>query len=558
MRTNLLFTLSAALGAAAIAWTGAAFISTQPLGLAVTAVIGMAFALGLVELVLYRRETRALGVAIASAPDDVALPAWLGGLPPALQQPVQQRIQGERVGLPAPVITPYLVGLLVLLGLLGTFIGMVDTLRGAVLALQGSTELAAIREGLAAPIQGLSMAFGTSVAGIAASAMLGLNATLSRRERVLVTRVLDRRVAGPWQQHSLAYHRQQTYRALQEQAGTLPRLVERLDSTAAALEQSSERLASQLQQQQQQFLDSSAQQLRTLADAVQRSLQDSLAASGRAAMDALEPVAARTLAGLEAQALGVQQQLLSASESQLHNTAAQVTAMGSALEKQLSALSQQTLEQLSSLEATAAGHLAQLSQAMEAPLRGVIEAAAETPRTAAEVMGTLRDELSNALQRDTALLNERRQIMAELATLTGTLQAATEAQQGAVEELVQLSTERLGETCRRFDETLAAQAQRLTRITAEAAGSSAELASLGDAFGHGVALYSESNQALMTALERIEGALDGATQRSDEQMGYYVAQAREIIDQSMLSQREIIEELRRLGETGELLAAEAG
>ena len=96
--------------------------------------------------------------------------------------------------------------------------------------------------------------------------------------------------------------------------------------------------------------------------------------------------------------------------------------------------------------------------------------------------------------------------------------------------------------------------QPVFSIMADAAGSSAELASLGDAFGHGVELYSESNQALMTTLTRIEGALDGATQRSDEQLGYYVAQAREIIDQSMLSQREIIDDLRRLGETSNLRA----
>jgi hypothetical protein len=51
--------------------------------------------------------------------------------------------------------------------------------------------------------------------------------------------------------------------------------------------------------------------------------------------------------------------------------------------------------------------------------------------------------------------------------------------------------------------------------------------------------------------------MEKSTERSDEQMSYYVAQAREIIDQSMLSQREIIEELRRLGQTGDLFAAEA-
>src|SRR3546814_4133357 len=66
-----------------------------------------------------------------------------------------------------PVLTPYLVGLLVLLGMLGTFLGMVATLRGTGLALESSTDLAAIRASLAAPVQGLGFAFGTSVAGVA-------------------------------------------------------------------------------------------------------------------------------------------------------------------------------------------------------------------------------------------------------------------------------------------------------------------------------------------------------------------------------------------------------
>ena len=57
------------------------------------------------------------------------------------------------LALPAPVLTPYLVGLLVMLGLLGTFVGMVETLQGAVIALEGTTELQAIRAGLAAPIK---------------------------------------------------------------------------------------------------------------------------------------------------------------------------------------------------------------------------------------------------------------------------------------------------------------------------------------------------------------------------------------------------------------------
>ena len=50
----------------------------------------------------------------------------------------------------------------------------------------------------------------------------------------------------------------------------------------------------------------------------------------------------------------------------------------------------------------------------------------------------------------------------------------------------------------------------------------------------------------MDSLARIEESLENASSRSDEQLGYYVAQAREIIDHSMLSQKEIFEELRQL------------
>ena len=44
--------------------------------------------------------------------------------------------------------------------------------------------MAAIRGSLASPVQGLAVAFGTSIAGVASSAMLGLLAALLRRDRL--------------------------------------------------------------------------------------------------------------------------------------------------------------------------------------------------------------------------------------------------------------------------------------------------------------------------------------------------------------------------------------
>jgi len=44
--------------------------------------------------------------------------------------------------------------------LLGTFLGMVVTLNGAVIALEGTTDLQTMRNTLSAPIKGLGLAFG--------------------------------------------------------------------------------------------------------------------------------------------------------------------------------------------------------------------------------------------------------------------------------------------------------------------------------------------------------------------------------------------------------------
>jgi len=60
-----------------------------------------------------------------------------------------------------------------------------------------------------------------------------------------------------------------------------------------------------------------------------------------------------------------------------------------------------------------------------------------------------------------------------------------------------------------------------------------------------VQLFSESNGKLIDHLQRIEVALDKSMTRSDEQLAYYVAQAREVVDLSMLSQKQILEDLQQ-------------
>ena len=703
MKTKLLFILASLLGAVAILWMGIDFIGANALALAVTVVIGFVYVLGLMELVQFRAATASLRQALLDTPGEQSLADWLQGLHPSLQNAVGQRIQGERVGLPAPVFSPYLVGLLVMLGLLGTFVGMVDTLQGAVLALQGSTELAAIREGLAAPIQGLGLAFGTSVAGVAASAMLGLNSTLSRRERMQVTRLLDRHIASTFREYSLDYNRQQTYQAMQQQADALPQVAERLQAMAGDLERMGNTLSEQLLGNQQQFFASTQAQYETLADSVGQSLRESLAQSGRLAGESIAPVVEQTMAELGEHSRDTHQQLLASNQAHLEavssrldkssgemlaglgdtgkalardatessgavvaeigkllansealvearaaneanwleqqaqrmdalttalreelsalreedaqrnkssfeemtalqsgtaaqlaqlqeHTGAQLTALQEQNAARLAEIQQQSLgqltelresssknleqlhdtlsenlnkisiltqEQLAELEATAASQLASLGRELEAPMTRLIETASETPRAAAEVIGKLREEVSNNLERDNTLLEERQRIMQELGQLTEAMQQSSSGQQQAIEKLVSSTSGTLQSISQEFQGNLSGEASRLSEITADVAGSAAEMASLGEAFGLAVQLYSESNTQLVDNLARIEESMEKSTERSDEQMSYYVAQAREIIDQSMLSQREIIEELRRLGQTGDMFASEA-
>ena len=146
------------------------------------------------------------------------------------------------------------------------------------------------------------------------------------------------------------------------------------------------------------------------------------------------------------------------------------------------------------------------------------------------------------------------QVTAQLAQLA---EAAGE-QREAVASLLGGSSDTLLQVGEAFNAQVGSQLQQLSGAAGEFTGSAAEMASLGEAFALAVNLFNESNEKLIDNLNRIEAALEKSTARSDEQMGYYVAQAREVIDHSVLTQKEIIDELRRSGEQRELLPAEAG
>ncbi len=808
------------LGLLAVVWVAIGYIGGHTLAFSVSCVIAAVYVAGALEMRRFQANTEALANALRSIPDDLGhLGEWLQQVPAALQNAVRLRIEGERVALPGPGITPYLVGLLVLLGMLGTFLGMVVTLNGAVLALESTTDLQTIRSALAAPVKGLGVAFGTSVAGVATSAMLGLISALCRRERLQVGQLLDSRIAGVLRDFSLSYQRQETFKALQVQAQALPELVGKLDTMMNRMSEQNRQLGEQLLAGQQSFHAEAKSLYTDLAQSVDRSLKASLQDSATVAAQTIQPVVTATMTSIADQTRGLHDKLfgtverqldgitgqfaqtvstvsdtwtqaltrheqatdaqqqqqqaalnayaatfeqraaallaavensqdkLQATAAQQHATLAASSAAGqqelaatlasqidgvtarldeavsqvaatwqgalaqhasssatinqqlqdslgafadtfgqraqalldsvdgthTALRNELAAshaafaqttqaqqtaLSQQVASQLDgiaqrfdgavqSVSATWSGALAKheaasehLTQALDqtqtnlaetfaersaallaemratqaawqnewasgeqarqagfadtltamagqlethwqqagqatlaqqeqitgtlgatarelvathqrqaettiAEVTRLMQTAAEAPKAAAEVIGQLRHELSASMARDNSLLEERSRIMETLRALLDAINHASTEQRSAIDALVASSAELLERAGSQFAAKVESEAGKLVDIGSSITGGALEVASLGEAFGHAVQLFSESNDKMLAALQRIEGGLAKSLTRSDEQLAYYVAQAREIIDLSILSQKKMVDDLQR-------------
>ena len=646
--TKFLFGGAFLIGALAILWIGQIFLGADTLGLAVTVLIGAVYAIGTAELWLFRRASATLNRALNNLDGVVQdLPQWLQQLHPSLVNAVRCRIQGERVGLPAPVLTPYLVGLLVMLGLLGTFIGMVDTLKGAVVALEGNSELEAIRAGLAAPIEGLGLAFGTSVAGVAASAMLGLLSTLSRRERLQASHYLDTQLNESFSELSLAHQQKKAFEAIQDQAQALPAVAQQLSSLVSSLEAMGDQLGGRLLSNQQQFQEHLSGLYQELNTSVDQSLKTTLVESSELVAASIQPMADKTLKGVLNSVEKAQEQLLAVNDQHqtalnlaaeasradirevikassdkqteitrelatevsesmlaagdgvrqssqelvqcfdattkslvdnLNNTtkewaaqqqlqsesfAATVNTQLSALKEAETQRGEAAISQIASLESVVGDHLTTLGQGLEAPMAKLIETASQAPQAAANVIEKLRGQMSENLERDNALLDERSRVMEQLEALFSSLessskdqQQAIETQRDAIETLVQRSADTLDRVGEKFSEQVAEESSKMVGVAERFASSSVEMASLSESFAVAVNLFSDSNTQLIENLTRIEAALEQSNSRSDEQLAYYVAQAREIIDHNLLSHQQIIAALNSGAKKPEQLAVQ--
>ncbi|CAG2309967.1 DUF802 domain-containing protein [Burkholderia sola] len=305
-------------GLLAVGWIGAGYVASNPPAAAVTLLIGACYVAGAWELLRFRQATATLSRAVAGLTEPPAkLDTWLDTLHPGLRGAVRTRVEGARVALPGPALTPYLVGLLVLLGMLGTLLGMVVTLKGTGAALESATDLDAIRASLIAPVKGLGFAFGTSIAGVATSAMLGLLSALVRRERIDAAQQLDAKIATTLRVHSSAHQRDESFRLLQRQADVMPALVDRLQTMMTTLEARSVALHDRQLESQQAFFDRTERAYAGLASNVGDALRESAAESARVAGAALQPVVAATMTGLAQEMAALRDTVTGAVQRQL-------------------------------------------------------------------------------------------------------------------------------------------------------------------------------------------------------------------------------------------------
>ncbi len=149
-------------------------------------------------------------------------------------------------------------------------------------------------------------------------------------------------------------------------------------------------------------------------------------------------------------------------------------------------------------------------------------------------------------ERDNLALQERSTLLAQLGTLLQSIHQAAGEQRAAIESLVASAAGVLDQATGRFADTLQAQAGQAADAAAQVGASAVELASLAESFSHGVQLFQAGSDKLVDSLQRIEASINRSTARNDEQLAYYVAQAREVIDLSIASQQGLVDRLRHL------------
>ncbi|MBT6179609.1 MAG: hypothetical protein HOI23_20385 [Deltaproteobacteria bacterium] len=635
--------ITALIGAGIIGRMAYIYAGNDYVALGVTLLIAIGFGLGLAEINRFMKQLGGWRLACdAVAKDESSPEEALEQAPKSVFHYLKMRLSGQYSTLPQLSLTPFLVGLMVMLGLLGTFLGLVETLQGARDALTGSTELETVRMGLAAPIQGLSRAFGTSVAGVTASALLGFLLVSVRRETTALQYELDYLLAGPLvslslvgrqtlaldsltrhvenlptttqalgqvgenlNEMSVTFQQMQTQSAA-ETANLLSQTAKDVRETmsqgvgesitqaaqtldpvlSSALKQAKEQAQHQFEQWNTTLKTDEQNRAQAIANTLESAMQEQLAAFRATMNDVLEEAQANTQNGSQAvttllnstretmenfsgesrhQFVMLEEQLgnlraaiahadvetVSHLEGQIGTITGAITTAFNQLDEGQKERTQQLFGELGRLDAVVQEHLSLLGEGLEAPLTKVIETAAEAPKSVSKMLETLDTRLEERLERENSLLQDRQDLMDAMRLATEAVQKSTEQQGTTLEELVSNCDNQMSGMRERANEELMKAREQLEQSASMIATGGVEMTAVASMFTTAVEDYRKSNDTLMEGLVSIQEALNHSGERSNDQLSMYVDQAREIIDQSIISQKEMFDALREMRPTAD-------
>jgi hypothetical protein len=559
--------IAGAIGLALVIRAALFYSGVDPLAHSLVLLIGLGLSLGLVELTLRATRVASLSHALESLPV-TASRADVDASPLPLRSLIVARLAGLPAGIGSAVFTPYLLGLLVMLGLLGTFMGLFETLRGAREALTTSGDVLALREGLAAPMKGLSRAFGTSAAGVSASAMLGLAAVFVRRAEGRFMSKIASLMAGSLFPLTVQGRQIAALEALVENRDALPLAAKAIEKASRRLEA----LEKKITEQQAAASTEAALAFRTAATDIQMDVQRGVNLAAEAVAPLLDRAVQRASEVASTETHAWSRKLDADAEARRLEERAHRGELERASTTVLSAIATQaervvSLDEtrakaaaavLASVDAKLTEHLATLGARLAGPLTEAAKATQAGPEAVARLVEAERDRLALRESSDRARDARFDELLRGLDSMSSAIASRSAEQATRIADL----DERLGRerdaTAVLLSEKLAAHAQGVgeslhatASLVRDAVGlvhaGGTEMTLVAEMFTSAVDRYCGASEKWLDSLSTIEAAVEkkGGGEAVDL-LAAYLDQTREVFDHSLAFQRELFTELRAL------------
>lgn len=515
--TEAVVWIAGGVGLSIVLRAAALYRGTDRLAFGLVALIGAGLALGVLELVARARKAKGLSAEIAglpAAPTDETVEA----ASPPLRTALRARIAGSAGAAAPPPFASYLLGLLVMIGLLGTFLGLFESLRGAREALGASGDVAALRAALGAPLGGLARAFGTSATGVSASAVLGLALVAVRRYEAQVNGELAAYATGPLASITVARRTLDALEAIARQQASLPVASEAMSKGASALSDVAREVGSALERTTVAIGDD----LRAVAQTMRTELKGAGDASARALADAVAP------------------RLEGAVSRVIETSAKQADATMARLDASAASRAAREVEQAKALHLALESAIASVAAAQRTESTAIRETLSREAKAVLEAMGKAREQQLEAdsaraeaftVKMDgtaTAIATSLREVVAEvgsaLGQTTGRLGESLEAQRAAAADA---DVERV----RRLEETIAAITVRLSESTQASDARTVQLLDRLDGVARGIettfretatqvdASFARTAERLDSTFAATAGRVEAAASSTVEQLG---------------------------------------